>query len=458
MGASIRTRLTLATAALTAGTAALVLSGVYLATISGLEANARRAVKRELDSLVDHWNENGLEGLAELVTQRANDPDHDGFAYLVAQEGRVRIAGNVREWPEDHPSKSEGKDTFLELRQADAWIVKHVHLESVPIGDHQLLVGRDTSDDDALIAILGEAALGGLALATVLAVAAGLGVSRNLLGRLETMQIKIASILHGARKERVTIGSRGDEFDEFAAQFNQLLDENDRLLAQARDATNNIAHDLRTPLSRMHGRLESALSTEQTTPENRELLEALSADTHRLLDTFNGLLQIARVEGRELRRSMESIRVDSLLEDVVDLYGPLAEDAGLAIHVAVPPGLEIKADRQLLGQALANLIDNAMKYAPDAECIEVEAQSEEGGVEISVSDHGPGIPEPDRARVLDRLVRLDSSRAVPGSGLGLSLVAAVAQLHGGTVELEDNGPGLRCVLRLAADPMDGAAR
>jgi len=202
----------------------------------------------------------------------------------------------------------------------------------------------------------------------------------------------------------------------------------------------------------MHSRLESALSDKGTTPQERELLEALSDDTHQLLDTFNGLLQIARVEDFELRQSMEPIAVDSLLEDVVDLYGPLAEDAGLAIHVASPPDLMVTADRQLLGQALANLIDNAMKYAPQGRSIEVSACREEGGVAISISDHGPGIPESDRARVLDRLFRLEPSRAIPGTGLGLSLVAAVARLHRGAIELEDNGPGLRCVLHLPETP------
>lgn len=455
MGASIRTRLTLATTALIAGTVALVCGAVYLATVSGLEANARRAVKRELSSLVDHWNAGGLEGLAKAVEQRAADPDRADFAYLVAQEEQIRIAGNVRAWPEDHPPEGEGQDLPLEMRRADAWILKHVHLESVRIGDNQLLVGRDTARDDALIAALGEATLGGLALASLLAVAVGLGVSHNLLGRVETMRVKIAEVLEGSRRERVAVGPHGDEFDELAFHFNQLLDENDRLLTQTRDATSNIAHDLRTPLSRMHERLESALSAKHTTPENRELLEALSADTHRLLDIFNGLLQIARVEGRELRQFMEPIAVDSLLEDVVDLYGPLAEDAGLAIHVSVPPDLRVTADRQLLGQALANLIDNAMKYAPGTASIEVEARGEDGGVRVSVSDHGPGIPESDRSRVLDRLVRLEPSRAIPGTGLGLSLVAAVARLHGGTFELEDNAPGLRCVIHLSNGAGEG---
>ncbi|HEB90815.1 MAG TPA: HAMP domain-containing protein [Deltaproteobacteria bacterium] len=448
MRTSIRTRLTIATIGLALATAALALGTVYFITVAGVERHTRRDVQRELDSLVERWKAGGLDELVKMVNERVADPEHGGFAYLIAQEERLRIAGNVREWPRDEGTEDGQEPVSLEIRKLDTWVMKPVQLESITLGRHHLLVGRDSTDDATLIADLGKATLASLALVSFLTVAIGLGVSRNLLGRVESMRKKIARIIDGNRQERVEVSPHDDEFDELAAQFNRLLDENDRLLAQALDATNNIAHDLRTPLQRMHGRLEAALTARDTTPENRELLEALSADTHQLLDTFNGLLQLARLEGHELRRSMRPIEVDKLIEDVVDLYGPLAEDAGLELRVSVEPDLRVTADRQLLGQALANLIDNAMKYAPDGRSIEVEARRRGDAIEISVSDHGPGIPAPDRERVLDRLVRLEPSRSVPGTGLGLSFVAAVARLHGGTLELVDNDPGLRCTLHI----------
>ncbi len=275
-------------------------------------------------------------------------------------------------------------------------------------------------------------------------------VSDRDMRRVEGMHETIASILAGKKEGRVSVGVGGDEFDELAAQFNRLLDENDRLVAQVREVTNDIAHDLRTPLQRMKGRLEAALAAPSTSPDSRRVLEGFAGDTERLLDTFNGLLQIARLESDELRRSMQPIDVEVIVREVTELYAPLAEEAGLALDVDIEPGLAATADRELLAQAIANLIDNAVKYGGGGDAIRVEARRQDESVEISVADRGPGIPEDARERVLARLVRLDASRGVPGTGLGLSLVDAVARLHGGAIRLEDNRPGVRAVLRLPA--------
>lgn len=451
MPASIRTRLTLATAALLAGTAALVVGGVYLAASYRIEREAREAVRGELASLVRSWREKGIGGLIAEVDRRSVIQEPHGFAYLVTDQERIRITGSVREWPKDYSGEPRS-GVPVDLRRADVWVQRDVHLESVGLDDHhQLLVGLDDSRDEALLGILRASALGGIALASLLAVGAGLAVSHNLLGRVESMRAKIDEILGGAAHERIEVGSRGDEFDALATRFNHLLDENGRLVAQVREATSNIAHDLRTPLQRMHARLEAALARPRGSDEARATFEALAGDSQRLLETFNGLLQIASIEARELRRSFRPVPLTNLVQDVVELYGPLAEEAGIAIRVSVEPGLVVSAERQLLGQALANLVDNATKYAAGGGSIDVEARTAAGGVEICVADHGPGIPEADRTRVLDRLVRLDTSRGVSGTGLGLSFVAAVAHLHGGTIALGDNDPGLRVVLSLSSD-------
>lgn len=448
MSASIRTRLALATGALLAGTAALVAGGVYLTTAVRIERDAKAAVGGELESLVSSWRAEGIEGLTAEVDRRSITRGPNGFAYLVTDRQRVRITGNVRAWPEDYAGEGQAGAVSVDLRRADVWIRRDVYLESVGLGGHHLLVGRDASSDRALLGILRASALGGIALGALLAVGAGLAVGRNLLRRVESMRSKIDGILAGASDERVEVGAGGDEFDDLADRFNRLLDENHRLVTQVREATSNIAHDLRTPLQRMRARLETALATPGTPDEARITLEALATDTERLLETFNGLLQIARIEAQALRQTFRPVPLATLVEDVVELYGPLAEEAGLAIHVSVEPGLVVQAERQLLGQALANLVDNATKYAAESGSIDVRAHGGSAGVELSVADHGPGIPEVDRLRVLDRLVRLDTSRGVPGTGLGLSFVAAVARIHGGTIELLDNHPGLRVTLTL----------
>jgi signal transduction histidine kinase len=444
---SIRTRLTLATAALLTGIASLVIGGIYLATVFRIEAATRDAVHGELDSLVRSWQAEGTDALIAEVERRSVHEGAHGFAYLVTDRERIRISGNVRRWPEDYGGEGHAR-LPVELRRADVWVQRDIHLEAARLDENRLLVGRDDFREAAMLGILRVSALGGIALASLLAVAAGLLVSRNLLRRVEAMRAKIGEILGGAAAVRIEVGTRGDEFDELASRFNHLLDENDRLIAQVREATSNIAHDLRTPLQRMHARLEAALARPRSADEARATFEALAGDSQRLLETFNGLLQIASIEAHELRRAFRSVPLVDLVQDVVELYGPLAEEAGIAIDVSVEPALVVKADRQILGQALANLVDNAIKYAAGGGSLEVEARTTDAGVEIRVGDRGPGVPEKDRARVLDRLVRLDISRGVPGTGLGLSFVAAAAHLHGGTIRLCDNEPGLRVVLTL----------
>ncbi len=453
MRSSIRARLGLATTALIAGSATLAIGAVYWATVTAVRHDSEVAVRSELESLLGTWRGGGLEALIGEVGRRTGDPTTQGFAYLITQEHSVRIAGNVRAWPKEIPEEASVGPVALEVERADVWHVRSYRLESVRLdGGRSLLVGSDASAEAPLLAALQWIALGGLIFSVLLAIGAGLTVSRRLLGRVENMRATIVSILGGRKEGRVALSPAGDEFDELASHFNRLLDENDSLVAQVRGVTNDIAHDLRTPLQRMKGRLEAALAAPSTPPDSRRIFEAFATDTERLLDTFNGLLQLARLESEELRRSMTPIPVEVVVREVGELYAPLAEEAGLALDVVVEPSLSVVADRELLAQAIANLIDNALKYGGGGDSIRVEAHRSDGGVEIVVADHGAGIPESERERVLARLVRLDASRAIPGTGLGLSLVEAVARLHGGTIRLEDNRPGVRAVLRLPESP------
>lgn len=465
---SIRMRLALATAALVAATGALAIGGVYVVAVARLRQGSAAEAQGELESLLARWRSGGIDALVGEVGRRAGDPASQRFAYLVAEERSIRVAGNVRSWPPGIAPEG-GADTGrdlgsrqpvpLEVQRSDVWLVRSYHLELAPLDARRsLLVGRDVSEEDSVVSVLRGAAAGGVALSLILAIGAGLAMSRRLLARVEEMRATIAAIRRGERHGRVSVSGRGDEFDELAQQFNGLLDENERLVTQVRGVTNDIAHDLRTPLQRMRGHLEAALSAPATPPDARRVLEALAADTDRLLETFNGLLQLARLESDELRQSMRSVDLEALVREVAELYAPLAEEAGLALRLSLEPGLQAVADRELLAQAVANLIDNAIKYG-GGEAIDVGARrSEDGSVEIAVADRGPGIPEAAREQVLGRLVRLDASRGVPGTGLGLSLVASVARLHGGRIELGENRPGLRAVLRLSDDPRAPAAK
>jgi signal transduction histidine kinase len=255
---------------------------------------------------------------------------------------------------------------------------------------------------------------------------------------------------------RLPVAGSGDELDRLSESLNLMLARIEQLMAAMREVSDNIAHDLKTPLNRLRNRVEAALREPYGEPVYREALERTIEEADSLIKTFNALLSIARIEAGAGGENRERLDVASLLCDVAELYEPVAEERGLVLKAEAKGPVFVRADRQLLGQAIANLIDNALKYgtaeangaggkAPD---VEVTATERGDVVEIAVTDRGPGVPASDRERVLERFVRLEESRSEPGSGLGLSLVAAVARLHGGRLRLEDNAPGLRVVLAL----------
>lgn len=290
----------------------------------------------------------------------------------------------------------------------------------------------------------GQVAMAGALVVTAfLGIAGGLSMSRRLLGRVTRMNDTVLGIIGGRSHERVPNAAEGDEFDGLAKHFNLLLDENDRLITRMREVTDDVAHDLRTPLARMRTRIESALGSEIEPSSFRDILEALAGDTDRVLETFSDLIHIAKIESRSIREEMESVSLDEVVRDVVELYEPLAEEAGTRLLASTGKGVVVRGSRHLISRALTNLVDNAIKYSSAGGEIHVAALAEDGRPELMICDRGPGIPEAEREHVLERFVRLDASRGRPGSGLGLSFVAAVAAHHGAELELSDAAPGLR---------------
>jgi len=446
---SIRLRLALALTAYAMGCVGLTLLAVYVGLVVPDRQRVDSALLQEigniraLDGEADHGR------VEEAIAERSGTEAEPGWLYAYWEnETRVTLAGNMAP-PSDGALGLSAASTTGDGARLATYVVQERHLrvarQLMPAG-RSMAVAQDITRQMTFEQRLIETSMiVGLAV-LMLAVGAGLWLSRGLLGRVERMNDIILSILAGKRDARVPVNHRSDEFDTLARHFNKLLDENARLMAQVSEVTENIAHDLRTPLTRIRGSIESALSSPREAKADTEVMHRVLADTTDLLETFGELLSIARVESGAELSSMGSLDLSELARDAVELYGPAAEEAGGHIDFEAENGLHVRGHRHLLFQALSNLIDNALKFAASSGPLEVAVRRGPDGPELSISDHGPGIPEDQRSRVLQRFVRLEQSRNAPGTGLGLSLVAAVARMHGAAMTLTDNAPGLRITL------------
>jgi signal transduction histidine kinase len=316
----------------------------------------------------------------------------------------------------------------------------------------RLVVGRDVVERRGYSAIILQSFLVGVVGIILFSVVAGGVTARRVLKRIDTIRDTSTKIMAGNLSERVPITRRDDEFDGLARNLNAMLDRIEQLLQGLKEVTDNVAHDLKTPLTRLRNQAEGALR-DTASPETREkALETVIAESDRLIQTFNALLMIARVEAGAPSGALSEIDVSTIVADVAELYTPVAEDEGIEVSTDIAEGVTLRANRELIGQAMVNLLENAMKYAKPKEGapgrITIGLQREAGNVVITVADNGPGIPEADRLKVLERFVRLEASRSEPGSGLGLALVNAVARLHGGRFRIEDNAPGVRAVIEV----------
>jgi signal transduction histidine kinase len=322
-------------------------------------------------------------------------------------------------------------------------------------GGFRLMVGRDVEERARLYDVIQRAFGYSIVLIGVLGCAGGWFITRRVLKRVDDMTETTRVIMDGDLSGRLKIVGTGDELDRLAQNLNAMLDRIGELMGGLKEVSDNIAHDLKTPLTRLRNKADEALRTARSPEELRGALESNIEESDNLIRIFNALLMIARLEAGSAREGMTDFDASEVVRDVTELYEALAEDVHVPLSVAVDDNLTVHGNRELLGQAMANLLDNALKYGvrrkdgdafPPA--IHVSARRQDGTVLIAVADRGLGIPEAERGHVLERFVRLESARTSPGFGLGLSLVAAVARLHGGVLRLEDNAPGLRAELAI----------
>jgi signal transduction histidine kinase len=415
----------------------------------------------EVTGLREQFEAGGPERLATVVGERA-EQSGSGLYLLIDGSGR-KIAGNLASLPQQLESARSG--SVFRYRRTDGsgggaerWAVG----VALPVpGGLLLVVGRDIEDLHRFAESMSNLGVLSIGLLVLFGTGAGLLISRSVLRRIEAVTQTTRTIMAGDLSKRIPRNGSGDELDRLAASLNAMLARIEELVIALREVSDNIAHDLKTPLTRLRNRAEAALRSTDGAPCYRDGLTQIIEEADELIKTFNSLLLIARLEGGTIAESMRPVDPAAIIGDVAELYEPVAEQAGHRLEITAPAGITMLANRELISQAVANLVDNAIKYATRADAdgaaqddrISITLAKIADVIEISVADRGPGVAPQDRERALKRFVRLEQSRSRPGSGLGLSLVAAVAHLHGGAIRLEDNAPGLRVVLSI---PTKGA--
>lgn len=418
---------------------------VYWATAGFAIQQVEAAVDADVNGFVDSYSRAGVLGLINSVNRRSDRSTNRDGVYLIVNTLGSPIAGNLQSWPQ----KMEAQDIWLnftinDLRAATPEAADVRAKQFLTPDGFRLLVGRDVRGVNLFRARLMNSLNIGLAVTLALGILGGFIFSRTVVRRIESITRTCRRIMSGDLTQRVPEARRNDELGQLSTNINEMLDQIERLMRGMQQVSDNIAHDLRTPLTRLRSRLESLLRRLKD-PAERETIEDALADAESLLSTFAALLRIARAEAG-VQQSFVDLDLRAIAEDVADLYDALAEEKGLTFVTRFEEGLTARGDPNLVAQALANVVDNAIKYTPEGS-VTLALTSLDGRPAFVVADTGPGIPDQFKDKVLERLFRLEQSRTSPGSGLGLSLAAAVARSHNIELRLEDNRPGLRVVLR-----------
>jgi len=437
-----------------------VLFFVYWTSADFVERQTEATLGAEVNGLSEQYTQRGLSGLVQIVAARSAGDRGDGMLYLVTNRDGRPLAGNISGWPSNVPARPGPLSFQIELPSADGKVETHPArgvLFAIPDG-YRLLVARDISDAAAFRDRIKTTLLWSGLVALGIGLVGGTVMSRNMLRRVEQVNRTAERVVAGNLSDRVPRRGTNDEFDQLAANLNGMLDQIERLMTGMREVTDNVAHDLKTPLARLRARLELALLGPGD-PAQSEAIRAAIDEADRLLATFNALLSIVEAEAASGAPPGEPLDLAEIARAVVELYDPVAEEKGFSLRLDGGPGTMIRGDRHLLSQAVANLLDNALKYAACG-TITMAVGRSEGRAVLEVADCGPGIPEADRESVFDRFVRLEPSRSTPGNGLGLSLVRAVIRRHGGSVSLGENhrpdrpvgSPGLKVRIEFPAWP------
>lgn len=427
---------------------ASLMSLVYWRSAGFTAEQIDQTISAEIQGLHERYRLLRLPGLTQVIAERSRRQSQS--LYLLVDPSGSRLTGNLTDWPEAESQENGWIDFQYVLNVGDEAETRQARGREFQVaGGYRLLVGRDVEQRVELVRLIESAfwyaSFGILALGIL----GGLLISRHTLRRIDDITEASEKIMEGDLSRRVPADGSGDELDRLAESLNAMLDRIEDLMTAVRQVSDNIAHDLRTPLNRLRARVEVSLMGDGDQATYRQALEQTVEDADKLLGTFNALLDIARLEGAAGAGPSDPVDLADVANDIFELYQPVAEDDGIKLETIAEPGRAlVKGDRRLLSQALANLVDNAIKYTPEGGHVRIYAARRGVEAALMVEDDGPGVPKADRDRIFDRFVRLEADRGKPGNGLGLSLVRAVATMHNGRLEASDAAPGLRIALTM----------
>ena len=435
-------------------TTGLALTVQYVQTTRLMAARVQALLEDEIMSLADRYEAGGVVELADVLQRYQQRPRVDDEFYVLAHADGTVIVGDLSAWPPGVQEPGAHRFRITIVTGSEALQQRWAETRTVLLdGRYRLLVGRLSADRAEVRKQYVSAMLWSFLITALMGLLLGWWFSRRGLAFLEKVSEAGARFLHGHLEERIPVSERGDEYDRLAETMNACFDEIEHVVRSLRAATDGMAHDLKTPLTRIRARLELAEMRNAGEAELREAVEASGRDLDALLRVIDGVLTLARAEATTAENFTE-FDLCHLVQEVLDLYEPVAEARGIAFEA----GLEaapVRGARPLLGQLVANLIDNAVKYSPDGQPVSVIVGHDGTATQLRVSDRGPGIPANRREDVLSRFVRLDESRGKEGGGIGLSIVSAVARVHGASLKLSDNDPGLRATVTFPAPRLPG---
>ena len=422
----------------------------YLSVSDHVRASLNASIEQDIQSLTTEYNVQGALALKEGVDERIAETQGFDRLYAFFDEKGVLVSGNIIKLPDLRGRFAGSLQTRADPRRSAEPTVDIIG-EIQNLGGGQLFVGRNTQQMKNTLLIIRQSFLIGGVCTLAAALLLGILFGRIAARRVEGISVLTRSIVQEGLKGRIPLRGTGDEFDNLSADINVMLDRIQELMDGIRHSSDNIAHELRTPLTRIRNGLEVVLNERPAKISHlRSAIMNSIAEADSVIETFRALLRISQIEDGTRRSQFKRADLSELLKNVFDIYEPVAENAGLTLQANLVIGIFIDADQELLTQLFANLIENCIRYVPSGGKIKLALEKKADRITVSVADNGPGIPAAEREKVFRRLYKIEQSRGSLGSGLGLSLVAAIASLHGAEITLHDNGPGLDVKIRFVA--------